>query len=158
MSNTTLYMKLKKTIVALTLFVSTFSLTASESHANRAQLGVGIVSMSNPTQTNFTISGEFEHRLDAFLGLGATGSYLFSDPGIGLIAVPEAFFHPLGGDWLISAAPLIAFGSSGIGTHVGVKVGTRLPIPLVAFTVIPEISIGFVNNWNLITFGLGIAI
>jgi hypothetical protein len=128
---------------------------ANASYQQRLSLGVGVVAMSNSSQTNFTVSGDYEYRVDPLLGLGVAANYVFSNPGIALIAIPDVFFHPLAGDWYVSAAPLIEFGSSA-GTNVGVRLGTRIPLPLGPITLVPSFAVDLMNGWQNYIFGLGL--
>jgi hypothetical protein len=91
------------------------------------------------------------------VGLGLSGNYIFSDPSILLLALPEVYFHPLAGDWYISASPLFEFGAE-TGTHVGARFGTRVPIPVGAATIIPSLSVNFINGGKIYVIGLGIQI
>jgi hypothetical protein len=138
--------------VALFFLTTTF---ARADYTQRFEFGAGFVTMDNPSQTSFELGAEYEYRMEPMLGVGLAGNYIFSSPGITLIAVPDVFLHPLAGEWLVSAAPLLEFGQS-TGTNLGVKVGTRLPISLGSFKVIPEFGIDFINGGRIYIFGLGI--
>ena len=106
----------------------------------------------------FLSSGaEFEYRVDSILGVGAFGNYIFANPGISLIGVPEVFVHPLGGDWYINAAPIFEIGTN-IGTHVGLRIGTRVPIALGAISLIPQVAVDFIDGQRNLILGFGIQI
>jgi len=142
----------------LIAFTGFFVCAVADAHADyqqRIELGAGIVSTNNPAQTNLEISAEYEYRIEPKLGYGLSANYIFSNPGILLLAVPEAFLHPLEGDWLISGAPLLEFGP-GSSTNIGLKIGTRVPIPLRSVTLIPEVAVDFIANGPITVFGLGI--
>lgn len=128
---------------------------AGVAHADRIELGAGIVTQSHPSETNLELGVEFENRWDAMLGVGGAANYIFSSPGVTLVAVPEGFLHPFGGDFLVSAAPLLEFGS-GTGTHLGARFGTRVPLPMGVLTLIPEIALDMINGSNILVFGLGL--
>jgi hypothetical protein len=120
-------MRIKKLIGVLAVFffadLTILSVVAHADYDQRLSIGAGFVTMSNPSQTSFELGAEFEHRLDPLLGLGVSANYIFSSPGVTLVAVPDVFFHPLAGEFFLSAAPLLEFGW-GTGTNVGARVGT----------------------------------
>lgn len=136
----------------ITLFISG---VARAEYGNRLELGAGFVTMSNPSTVDFEIGVEYENRVDAMLGAGGSANYIFTSPGTTLLAIPEGFLHPFGGDFLLSGAPLLEFGSF-TGTHLGAKIGTRIPLPMGALTLIPEVSLDMINGSNILVFGLGI--
>jgi hypothetical protein len=125
---------------------------------NRFGVGAGIEHSTAPSDTNFEISAEYECRMNPLLGLGGEANYVFSNPSIFLLAAPTVFLHPLLGDFYVAASPLFEFGSGGIGTHVGARLSTRLPIPLGLFILVPSFAIDFINSRNIYWFGLGIGI
>ena len=138
--------------------ISSFGISApAHAYGYRLSLGVGVAQLNNPSETDLTIGAEFEYRTNPFLGLGAFGNYIFSTPGISILGLPEFFFHPLGGDWLFNAAPIVKFGSS-VGTNFGARVGTRFPIPLGLLTLIPSVAVDFISGGRDLIFGLGIQI
>jgi hypothetical protein len=141
-----------KTIIAV-LLMGVFLLPGfAEASRNRISVGAGIADL--PNQTVFEISAEFEHRYDAFLGLGGTGEYVFSTPAIFTLAAPEVFLHPLGGRFYVSAAPVFQFVSS--TTNTGVRLATLVPIPLGVITILPSAAVEFINGTHLYIFGVGI--
>jgi hypothetical protein len=129
---------------------------AHADYDQRLSLGVGFVTMNNPSQTSFELGAEYENRIDPMLGLGVSANYIFSSPGITLIAVPDVFFHPFASEFFLSAAPLLEFGSA-TGTNVGARIGTRVPVPLGAITLYPSFSIDFINGSEDYIFGIGIS-
>ncbi len=131
--------------------------SAPQAYADRLSIDAGLIHVDQPSKTYFEIGGEYEHRYNRMIGFGGTANYIFSDPSILLLALPEFFLHPLGGGWYISASPLFEFGS-GTGTHVGARFGTRLPLPLGVVTLIPNFSIDFINGGTIYVIGLGIQI
>jgi hypothetical protein len=135
-------------------FAVFFAPHARADYDQRFSLGAGIVTQNNPSQTSFEVGAEYEYRFDPLLGAGLSGNYVFSTPGIILLAVPDFFIHPLAGDWFVSAAPLFEFVSS--QTYVGARVGTRIPLPLGFLTFIPSVSVDFINGGRDFIFGLGI--
>lgn len=130
--------------------------SAHADYTNRFTLGVGVAAVGNPSTTSFEAGLEYENKFDSFFGLGVSGNYIFSNPNILLLAVPDVFFHPFTGDFLVSAAPLLEFGS-GTGTNLGVRLGTRLPIPLGLFTIVPSFAVDFINGGHDYIFGLGVS-
>ncbi len=143
----------KFSFVLFTLFA--VAAPAQAYYDYRLSVGAGIVQFNNPSQTYVDIGAEYEYRFQPLLGVGAFANYIFSTPSITLIGVPEVFLHPLGGDWLLKASPLIEFGS-GISTQTGVRVGTRLPIPLGPVSFIPEASVDFIGGRRILRLGLGL--
>jgi hypothetical protein len=127
---------------------------AQADYVQRISIGAGIVSVRQPPQTFFEIGAEYEYRITKIVGIGALGNYYFSTPTIALIGAPEIFIHPFATDWLISTAPIVMFGS-GIETSVGVRVGTRIPIPLGDITLIPTFAVDFINGGQNYIYGLG---
>ena len=133
---------------------------ASTAHAcgNRFGLGAGVEHSTDPSDTNFEVGAEYECRMNAALGIGGAANYIFSNPSIFLLAAPTVFLHPLLGDFYVAASPLFEFGSGGIGTHVGARLSTRLPIPLGLFILVPSFAVDFINSQKIYWFGLGIGI
>ena len=127
---------------------------ASAAYSSRLSLGAGIAAFNN-SSAYFTVSGEYEQRVDAMLGIGGFANYVFSQPGFALIGLPEGFLHPLGGDWYVSAAPIVEFGS-GRSTELGARLGTRIPLPLGVFTLIPTFAVDFIGGGEDYLFGLGL--
>lgn len=125
---------------------------------NRLGVAAGVVHIDQPSQTSFEVGAEYECRFDAFLGVGGEANYVFSDPSIFLLAVPTVFLHPLLGSFYVAASPLFEFGSNGIGTHVGARLSTRVPLPLGLFILVPSFAIDFINSQKIYWFGLGISI
>ncbi len=122
---------------------------------NRLSVSGGVVVLTRPSETVFQIGGEFEHRADSFIGYGLQGNYLFTSPGIGLLAAPMVFLHPIGTDFYVSAAPLFRFSS---GVDAGVRVSTRLPVSLGVVSIIPSGSVDFIGGRQNFIFGLGVQI
>jgi hypothetical protein len=149
--------KLMKAVLLLTasLFVSQASNADLGPH--RLGIGVGIAQVGDSSHTYFAVGGEYEYRIESLFGLGTSFNYVFSDPNFMLLALPQAYLHPLGGDWYINAAPLFQFGG-GLGTHLGFRVGTRLPLSLGVVSIIPQVNIDFINGGRNLLFGIGIAI
>ncbi len=130
--------------------------TARADYTNRISVGLGVADMGNPSQTSLEAAIEYENKFDPFFGLGISGNYIFSNPNILLLAVPDVFFHPFTGDFLVSAAPLLEFGS-GTGTNLGVRLGTRIPIPLGLISIVPSFAVDFINGGHDYIIGLGIS-
>lgn len=141
----------------LLLLLSLFSSSALADYTQRLSLGVGVWHQDNPSRTDLEVGGEYEYRLNAALGLGAGGNYIFSTPALGLVAAPDVFLHPFGTEFYLSAAPLFEFGS-GIGTKVGTRLGTRLPLPLGPLTFIPSLNVDFIGGTTNFILGFGIEI
>lgn len=121
----------------------------------RLSLGVGIAQVSSANQAGLMVGAEYEKRLDAFLGLGGGAEYVFLNPGVAYVAVPDVFVHPFGSEFLVSAAPLLEFGSQ-VGTNVGAQLGTRIPIPLGPISIVPSFDIGLISGGPIYTLGFGI--
>jgi hypothetical protein len=145
-------------ILSLIFFSVLFTQNSfAEANGHRLGVGVGVAQIGDSSHTYVAIGGEYEYRMDDYLGLGTSFTYVFSDPNYTLLALPQAYLHPLKGDWYINAAPLFQFGG-GIGTHVGARVGTRLPLYLGALTIIPQVNVDFINGGRNLLFGIGLAI
>ncbi|MGZ3651054.1 MAG: hypothetical protein ACXVB9_08165 [Bdellovibrionota bacterium] len=135
-----------------------FSPAASASGCgHRLGVGAGLVHIEQPSETDFEIGAEYECRMDILFGVGGFGNYIFSNPGITLLGAPEIFVHPLGGDFYVAGSPLLEFGS-GTGTHLGIRLATRVPLPLGLFILVPSFAVDFINGTRIYWFGLGIAI
>jgi hypothetical protein len=143
-------------ILAVTLFV-VVPHSAAFACGHRLGVGAGLVHVESPSSTNFEIGAEYECRVDAFLGIGGSGNYIFSTPSVTLVAAPEVFVHPLAGAFYVAASPLFEFGS-GTGTHVGGRLATRIPLPLGLFILVPSAAIDFINGTRIYWLGLGIGI
>jgi hypothetical protein len=142
---------------ALALVISLFMLphTASALGDNRFSLSGGVMVLAKPSRTVFQVGAEYEHRTNSFIGFGLQGNYLFTTPGVGLLAAPMAYLHPIGTDWFIAAAPLFEFNS---GVTVGARVSTRLPVSIGMVSVIPSGSVDFIGGRQNFIFGLGVQI
>ena len=136
-------------------FVLFFPLSAQAFLGHRLSLGAGITQTFNPNETNFSVGAEYEYSIDPFLGIGASASYIFTTPGVTVLGAPEIFFHPLGGDWIVDASPIMIL-ASGMDTKIGAHVGTRLPIPLGLVTLVPIIGADFFSGGHYLSFGVGI--
>jgi hypothetical protein len=132
-------------------------LSCAPAHAgyNRLSLGVGIIQFQNPSQTYLEAGAEYENRFDAIFGIGALGNYIFANPWIAFLGAPELFVHPLAGDWFVSASPLIELGG-GMASNLGMRLGTRIPLPMGVFTLVPSLALDFINGGHDAIFGLGI--
>jgi len=124
--------------------------------AHRLGVSAGLVHQDEPSRTNVALGAEYECRIDAFLGVGAFFDHVLSDPSYTLLGAPQLLVHPLGGDFFVAASPLLEFGPT--GTHPGLRLSTRAPIPLSVLTFVPSFAVDFVNGRRLYWFGLGISI
>lgn len=131
--------------------------SANADYTHRLGLGIGVVHLNNPSQTSFELGGEYEYRFEPILGVGTQVNYIFSSPSIVLLAIPVLYVHPLAGDWIIHGSPIFEFGS-GISTQVGVRLGTRIPIPLGVITILPSVAVDFIGGGEDLIFGVGIQI
>ncbi|MDR3605750.1 MAG: hypothetical protein P4M08_00040 [Oligoflexia bacterium] len=132
-------------------------IAAHADYDQRLSVGLGFAQLNNPSQTAFALGAEYEYRPDPMLGIGAVGNYIFANPGITFLGAPDLFLHPLATDWLLSASPIVEFGSS-VGTHVGVRLGTRIPIPLGSIAIVPEFAVDIISGGPGYLFGFGIEI
>ncbi len=148
---------LSLTFLALITHSSTSSTVHAELLEHRLSIGVGLVHLSNPSETDFEIGAEYEYHFQPLFGVGALGNYVFSDPSVALLGAPVFYFHPLAGDWWLSASPIVQFGS-GRTTQVGARVGTRVPVPLGVVTLVPSLAVDFIGGGRNYIFGLGIQI
>lgn len=144
--------------VALVLFSSLFVFESAEAAGCVHHLGVGagLVHQEEPSKTSFTLGAEYECRTNAFLGIGAFGSHVFSDPSFTLIGLPQLLIHPLGGDFYVAASPIMMFGDA-YGTHFGARLSTRLPLPLGLFILVPSFAVDFIRGQRNYWFGLGLS-
>jgi hypothetical protein len=143
-----------------TLFVFTilFSPFARADYDSRFSLGAGVAIFNtgnNSSTAYFEAGAEYEKRVDPMLGIGGFVNYVFSSPGFAIVGLPEGFLHPLGGEWYLSAAPIIEFGG-GFNTEVGARIGTRIPLPLGAIELIPTFAVDFINGGEDYLVGIGI--
>jgi hypothetical protein len=142
-------------VLALSLWLYVVSLPAYADYTQRIGLGFGVADLRNPSESAFEIGVEYEYRFDPFLGVGGLGEYIFSDPGITIIGVPGVYLHPLATDFLVSGTPIIQFGSS-VGTNVGVRLGTSVPLPLGVLTLIPTFAVDIISGGPNYILGLGL--
>jgi hypothetical protein len=147
-------MKFKRILLGALLLLPTL---AHADYSQRLSLGAGIITRNGTNETNFEIGGEYEYRVNEFLGMGAHGNYIFSGSGIWLIGLPEFFIHPFGSEWFVSASPIVEFGAD-IETKTGGRFGTRIPLPLGSLTLIPSFAVDLIGGSQNYTFGLGIQI
>lgn len=138
-----------------TVFLLSTSVFAD--YQQRFSFGAGLWHQNNPSLTDFELGAEYEYRLNAAVGLGTSGNYIFSSPPMGLVAAPEVFLHPFGTDWYASGAPLFEFGQA-VGTKVGARLGTRLPIPLGPLVFIPSLTVDFIGGTTNFILGFGFQI
>ncbi len=142
-----------QTILLLFIFLlSPYSEAAGCIH--RLGVGVGVVHQEQPSETNFSMGAEYECRASAFLGIGAFGNHIFSDPSVSLLGAPQIFLHPLGGDFYLAGSPIMQFGA--YGTHLGLRLSTRLPLPLGLFILVPSFAVDFIRGQRNYWFGLGL--
>jgi hypothetical protein len=147
----------KMTLKIIPLLLVLFSATQAQADgSNRLSGGLGVVHIDQPSKTYITLGAEFEHRMNPLFGLGGMFNYFFSDPSIVQIGAPEVFFHPLGGDFFISATPLFEF--AGGSTNVGSRFGTRIPLPIGPMLLVPTAAVTFINGTKYYFFGMGISI
>jgi hypothetical protein len=137
-------------IILLVCFIQ----QARADYDQRISLGVGIAQFKNSSETDLEVGAEYEYRLDPLLGLGGFGSYIFSDPGVTFLGAPSVYFHPFATDFLVSASPVVEFGS-GIGTNVGARFGTRIPIPLGIMTIVPSFAVDVISGGPDFIYGIG---
>jgi hypothetical protein len=131
--------------------------TAKADYTQRLDLAAGVAEIKNPSGTDFTLGIEYEYRMSPLLGIGAFGSYIFSTPGITFIGWPQLSLHPFSTEFLVSVSPVVETGGD-VGSHVGVRFGTRLPIPLGAIAIIPTFAIDLISGGPNYIYGLGIQI
>jgi len=150
-------MKIQYRLLSIIALITLSFYSTPNARADHLALGAGVIHLSNPSETEFEVGGEYEYNLNAFFGVGAQVNYIFSTPSITLLGAPEGFVHPLGGDWYISGSPLFEF-ASGMSTQVGARFGTRVPLPLGFMTLIPSVAVDFIGGGTDYMFGLGISI
>lgn len=129
--------------------------TARAECANRVSVGAGIVHRDTPSETKFTAGAVYECRLNAFWGVGGFFNHVFADPGFSVIGAPQLLLHPLGGDFFVAASPILEFGDR-TGTHAGVRLSSRVPLPLGLFILVPSVAVDFINGGRHYWFSLGL--
>ncbi len=141
-----------KIVIAILI---TFSLpSAFAEGGDRFLLGGGLIHLSKPSKTYFEIGAEYEHRLSQVWGLGGQGNYIFSNPGLTLLALPTVFIHPTQAV-LLNVSPLFQFGAKD-GNHAGARFGARVHIPIGSVALIPAIGVDLINGSTNLLFGLGL--
>jgi hypothetical protein len=146
---------IKSLLIGLSLVISSWA--GAEVAGHRLSAGLGVAKFDDNSSAYLTVSGEYEYRLYPALGMGMFANYIFSNPNITLVGVPEIFLHPLTTDWYINAAPIAQFGS-GRDTQYGVRVGTRAPLTFGVLSVVPSVNVDFINGQKNWFFGLGVGI
>jgi hypothetical protein len=146
------YRKSRYALVLLSIFIHE---ARADYYEQRFSLGVGIAQVNNPSQTSLEIGAEYEYRFAPMLGAGALVDYIFSNPSITYLGAPEVFLHPFATDFLLSAAPLIKISDT---TSVGVRLGTRIPIPLGLITLVPIFAVDLISGGPDYIYGLGFQI
>jgi hypothetical protein len=134
-----------------------FLAQGAQACVHRLGVGAGLVHVEEPSSTSFEIGAEYECRMNPFVGIGGFGNHIFADPGVTLLGAPEVFLHPLGGGFYVAASPLVEFGDA-VGTHVGARLASRLPIPLGLFLLVPSVAVDFVRGTRIYWISLGIGI
>lgn len=127
-----------------------------QANADSFSIGSGVMLLERPSRTKILISGEYEHRTSRLIGIGFTGNYVFTDPGIFLLAVPNVFLHPMGGDWYLNASPVAYFRSG--STDLGVRLGTRFSLPLGLLVLVPSFAVDFINGDKNYLVGVSIVL
>jgi hypothetical protein len=118
-------------------------------------LSGGLIHLNNPSQTVFSLSAEYEYRMDPFYGLGAQAAYVFAANAITQVSAPIFFLHPLQGDWYISAGPIFYFGQA---TLVGARFTTRIPMDISVLSLVPTVGIDIIKGGPNFIFGLAFGI
>lgn len=150
-------MKFLFIFVSLLALPLTSSAEIRDEAGSRFSLSGGLIHINNPSQTVFSLSAEYEYRMDPFYGLGAQASYVFAANAITMVSAPVFFFHPLQGEWFISAAPVFYFGSS--TTLVGARFMTRMPIDLFDVMMLtPTFGIDMIKGGPNYILGLALSI
>jgi len=113
------------------------------------------VHRDTPSETKFTLGADYECRRDALFGIGAFFNHVFADPGFSAIGLPQLLLHPIGGDFFVAGSPILEFGDR-TGTHLGLRLSTRVPLPIGLFILVPSFAIDFINGGRHYWFGLGL--
>ena len=150
-------MQIKTRLFSLITITLLVFLSPQLAHADHLSISGGLIHLNSPNSTTFEIGGEYEYSLNAFFGVGAQANYIFSNPSVTIIGVPEGFVHPIATDWYISASPIFEF-ASGYKTQVGARFGTRVPLPIGILTLIPSVAVDFIGGGTNYIFGFGISI
>lgn len=148
----------KKIFLAIPFLIFLLTAPAQASGCgHRLGIAAGLVHLDQPSGTHFEAGAEYECRMDPIFGLGGFANYIFSNPSVTFVGLPELFVHPLAGDFFVAGSPLMETGSE-VGTHFGVRLSTRLPIPLGILIFVPSFAVDFINGGRNYWLGLGIAI
>jgi hypothetical protein len=141
--------------VSLIAFFS-FS-SAQAEYQQRLSVGIGFAELKNPSSTDFEIGAEYEYLVDPLIGLGGFVNYIFANPGITYLGAPQISVHPFTTDFLVSASPIVEFGPN-VGTNFGVRLGTRVPLPLGPISIVPTFAVDLISGGPDYIFGIGIGI
>ncbi len=143
-------------VFCLSIFAAAQSTVAkAEGCEHRLGIGAGLVHRDSPSETKFTIGAEYECRRDALLGIGGFFNHVFADPGFTVIGAPQLLLHPLGGDFFVAGSPVLYFGDR-TGTLLGVRLSTRVPLPLGLFILVPSFAMDLIKGGPNYWFGLGL--
>lgn len=121
---------------------------------HRLGIAAGAVLQEKPSRTNFSMGAEYECRASRYIGLGAFGGHIFSDPSTTILGAPQLILHPFGWRFFVAGSPIVELGP--YGTNFGVRVSTRLPVPFGLFFLVPSFSVDFIRGQRSYWFGLGL--
>ena len=123
---------------------------------HRFGLSGALVHINNPDQTSFSLSAEYEYRMNALLGVGGQVDHVFSTPSLTRIAAPTLYLHPLLGDFYVSASPVLYLGSG--NTKLGARFTSRLPLSIGILSIVPVVGVDVIKGGPNYLLGLGIGI
>lgn len=119
-------------------------------------VGAGVVIRDHSKETDFSLGADYECRKGPFFGWGAFANAIFSDPSTTVLGAPVLYFHPLRGDFYVAGSPILELG--GGRSDWGMRLSTRLPIPLGLLTLVPSAAVDFIRGGRRWWLGLGLRI
>ncbi|MBS1960430.1 MAG: hypothetical protein JST80_13215 [Bdellovibrionales bacterium] len=145
----------KLLLVALTVVsLATASHAEISKGDHRFGLTGGVLVYNN--QTSFSLSAEYEYRVEPIYGIGFQAAHVFATSSFTQLAIPTFYLHPFQGSWYISASPVFYFG--GGRTLTGARFTTRMPLDIDILTLTPVFGVDLIEGGPNYIFGLGVSI
>lgn len=141
----------------LILFLVLFSQSAEATYRNRLSLMPGIIKLYDSDNSKVEFGAEVEHRLRRWIGIGAMGNYVMSNPRTTVVGAPEFFFHPGEGNWFFNVSPILQF-REGSSTKFGLRLGSRWLIPMWLLRIGPVFDYDFIGGRSQYLIGIGLEI
>lgn len=146
----------RKSLSAVLVCLSLACVPSAQAASCNSRLGLdlGLVHLTDPSKTYFHTGLEYECRFSPVWGVGGFAAYVFSDPGLALLGAPQLFLHPFGGEFYVSGSPLLQISSG--NTHLGMRLASRLSIPVGLFVLVPSLAVDFIGGGQNYWLGLGL--